>query len=106
MNAVSCSRQLPHILQPKSGPLTTLSVSASKRLAAGCLLKGRNAGCQRRRGVKTAIYLSDYIHVYQLLVKLLPAADLLRLADFPGKFMQVFKGQLAFLIKSAVTLVK
>ena len=106
MNAVSCSRQLPHILQPKSGPLTTLSVSASKRLAAGCLLKGRNAGCQRRRGVKTAIDLSDDIHVNQLLIKLLLAADLFRLTNLFGQLTKIPEGQFALLKESAAALVK
>lgn len=97
---------MPHILHPKRGPLTTLSVRARKRLPAGGLLKGLNAGCQRRRGVKKDIALSDDVHVYQLLVKLLLATDFLWLTCLHGQCPQILKGQLALLIEGAIAFVK
>jgi hypothetical protein len=55
MKAVSWSRQLPHILQPNSGPFTHLSVSLSTLFPKGSFLKGKNGGCHLLPGVNKAI---------------------------------------------------
>jgi hypothetical protein len=52
MNAVSCSKQFPHILHPKRGPLIQRSIFRSIRLPNRSFLKGKNGGCHLLPGVK------------------------------------------------------
>jgi hypothetical protein len=57
MNAVSCSKQFPHIRQPNKGPLIAFSRAIKVLCPSVCFLKGINGGCHLRPGVKIGMVL-------------------------------------------------
>jgi hypothetical protein len=63
MKAVSCNRQLPHILQPNNGPLTNRSIFLNTLLPNRSFLKGKNGGCHLRPGVKMDMKISYWLWV-------------------------------------------
>jgi hypothetical protein len=56
ISAVSCNRQLPHMRHPNIGPFMHISTLASNRRPNGSFLKGKNAGCHLRAGLKRDIF--------------------------------------------------